>query len=32
MTHRVMIPWFCKRGFNNLLRSAERRSSMSEVA
>jgi hypothetical protein len=31
MTHRVMIPWFCKRGFTNLLRSAERRGAMSEV-
>jgi hypothetical protein len=31
MTHRVMIPWFCKRGFKNLLRSAERRGAMSEV-
>ena len=31
MTHRVMIPWFCKRGFTNLLRSAERRSSISKV-
>jgi hypothetical protein len=26
MTHRVMIPRFCRRGFRNLLRSAERRS------
>jgi hypothetical protein len=26
MTHRVMIPRFCRRGFANLLRSAERRS------
>ena len=32
MTHRVMIPWFCKRGFTNLLRSAERRGSMSQAA
>ena len=32
MTHRVMIPWYCKRGFKNLLRSAERRGAMSEVA
>ena len=32
MTHRVMIPWFCRRGFTNLLRSAEHRGSMSGVA
>jgi len=32
MTHRVMIPWYCKRGFKNLLRSAEHRGAMSEVA
>jgi hypothetical protein len=31
MTHRVMIPIFCRRGFTNLLRSAERRDSMSGV-
>ncbi len=31
MTHRVMIPWFCKRGFRNLLRSAEGRGAASEV-
>ena len=27
LTHRVMIPRFCRRGFKNLLRSAERRGS-----
>lgn len=32
MTHRVMIPWFCRRGFTNLLRSAGRREPMSESA
>jgi len=26
LTHRVMMPRFCRRGFKNLLRSAERRS------
>jgi hypothetical protein len=31
MTHRVMIPWFCRRGLANLMRSAERRASMSTV-
>lgn len=29
LTHRVMIPRFCRRGFANLLRSAELRGSMS---
>ena len=32
MTHRVMIPRFCRRGLNNLLRSAERLGSKDEVA
>jgi hypothetical protein len=32
VTHRVMIPRFCRRGFTNLLRSAERSGSMSAVA
>ena len=32
LTHRVMIPRFCRRGFANLLRSAELRGSMSGVA
>ena len=31
MTHRVMIPWFSRRGFANLLRSAELRGSVSRV-
>ena len=31
LTHRVMIPRFCRRGFANLLRAAEHRGSMSEV-
>ena len=31
LTNRVMIPRFCRRGFENLLRSAELRSSMSGV-
>jgi hypothetical protein len=28
MTHRVMIPFLCQRGFANLLRTAERRSDL----
>ncbi len=32
MTHRVMIPRFCRRGLNNLMRSAERLGSKDEVA
>lgn len=31
LTHRVMIPRLCQRGFENLLRSAELRGSMSGV-
>jgi Polyketide cyclase / dehydrase and lipid transport len=32
ITHRVMIPMFCRRGFVNLLRTAGRRGSPSEPA
>jgi hypothetical protein len=31
MTHRIMIAWFCRRGFTNLLRAAERRGSTTGV-
>lgn len=31
LTHRVMIPRFCRRGFTNLLRSAELRGSTSGI-
>jgi hypothetical protein len=32
VTHRVMIPMFCRRGFVNLLRTAGLRGSTSESA